>query len=143
MTIQAGDILSYNGEKTTIATEPLKPYLEIRSDVGFIYKSTALVRGYVGRWEIKSKKSEQRYLQLFLNKSCLYIEIAKINKIEIRKNYPNKETLTEEYKKKYPTNTEKIQKTSLCYPERLRKKHKHKISICVYIYIYTYIYIYI
>ena len=27
MTIQAGDILSYNGEKTTIATEPLKPYL--------------------------------------------------------------------------------------------------------------------
>ena len=28
MTIQAGDILSYNGEKTTIATEPLKPYLE-------------------------------------------------------------------------------------------------------------------
>ena len=28
MTIQAGDILSYNGEKTTIVTEPLKPYLE-------------------------------------------------------------------------------------------------------------------
>jgi len=28
MTIQAGDILLYNGEKTTIATEPLKPYLE-------------------------------------------------------------------------------------------------------------------
>ena len=24
MTIQAGDILSYNGKKTTIATEPLK-----------------------------------------------------------------------------------------------------------------------
>ncbi len=56
MTIQAGDILTYNGEKTTIATEPLKPYLETRSDVGFIYKTTALVRGYVGRWEIKSKK---------------------------------------------------------------------------------------
>ena len=32
--------------------------------------------------EIKSKKSEQRYLQLFMNKFCLYIEIAKINKIE-------------------------------------------------------------
>ena len=56
MTIQAGDILSYNGEKTTIATEPLKPYLETRSDVNFIYKTTALVRGYVGRWEIKSEK---------------------------------------------------------------------------------------
>lgn len=56
MTIQAADILSYNGKKTTIATEPLKPYLETRSDVGFIYKTTALVRGYIGTWEIKNKK---------------------------------------------------------------------------------------
>ena len=56
MTIQAGDILSYNGEKTTIATEPLKPYLKTRSDVSFIYKSTALVRGYIGTWEIRNKK---------------------------------------------------------------------------------------
>jgi len=56
MTIQAADILSFNGKKTTIATEPLKPYLETRSDVGFIYKTTALVRGYIGTWEIKNKK---------------------------------------------------------------------------------------
>jgi hypothetical protein len=56
MTIQAGDIFSYNGEKTTIATEPLKPYLETRSDVGFIFKSTALVRGYIATWEIRNKK---------------------------------------------------------------------------------------
>ena len=56
MTIQAGDILSYNGEKTTIATEPLKPYLEKRSDVSFIFKSTALVRGYIGNWKIENKK---------------------------------------------------------------------------------------
>jgi len=56
LTTQAGDILSYNGEKTTIATEPLKSYLETRSDVGFIFKSTGLVRGYIGRWEIKSEK---------------------------------------------------------------------------------------
>ena len=56
MTIQAGDILSYNGEKTTIATEPLKPYLKTRSDVSFIYKSTALVRGYIGTWKIRNKK---------------------------------------------------------------------------------------
>ena len=34
-------------------------------------------------WEIKSINSEQRYFQLFINKFCLYIEIAKINKIEI------------------------------------------------------------
>ena len=39
MTTQAGDILSYNGTKTTIATEPLKSYLEKRSDVSFILKS--------------------------------------------------------------------------------------------------------
>ena len=56
MTIQAGDIISYNGEKKTIATEPLKPYLETRSDVCFIFKSTALVRGYIGTWKIKNKK---------------------------------------------------------------------------------------
>jgi hypothetical protein len=56
LTIQAGDILSYNGEKTTIATEPLKPYLKTRSDVSFIYKSTALVRGYIGTWKIRNKK---------------------------------------------------------------------------------------
>ena len=56
MTIQAGDILSFRGEKTTIATEPLKPYLKTRSDVSFIYKSTALVRGYIGTWKIRNKK---------------------------------------------------------------------------------------
>ena len=38
MTTQAGEILSYNGEKTTIATEPLKSYLETRSDISFIFK---------------------------------------------------------------------------------------------------------
>ena len=48
MTTQTGEILTYNGEKTTIATEPLKPYLENRSDISFIFKSTALVRGYIG-----------------------------------------------------------------------------------------------
>ena len=56
MTTQAGEILSYNGEKTTIATEPLKPYLETRSDISFIFESTALVRGYIGSWKIKNKK---------------------------------------------------------------------------------------
>ena len=56
MTIQAGDVLSYNGKKTTITEEPLKPYLETRIDVSFIFKSTALVRGYIGAWEIKNKK---------------------------------------------------------------------------------------
>jgi len=56
VTTQAGEILSYNGEKTTIATEPLKSYLETRSDISFIFESTALVRGYIGSWKIKNKK---------------------------------------------------------------------------------------
>ena len=81
MTIQAGDILSYSGEKTTIATEPLKSYLETRSDVGFIYKSTALVRGYVGRWEIKSKK-------LYLVSLAGFIENNE--KVDLNYLFPNK-----------------------------------------------------
>ena len=76
MTIQAGDILSYNGKKTTIATEPLKIYLETRSDVSFIYKTTALVRGYIGTWEIKNKK-------LFLVSLLGFIE----NKEQVDLNY--------------------------------------------------------
>ena len=56
MTIQAGDVLSYNGKKTTIEAQPLKPYLKTRNDVSFIFKSTALIRGYIGIWEIKNKK---------------------------------------------------------------------------------------
>lgn len=81
MTTQAGEILSYNGEKTTIATEPLKPYLENRSDISFIFESTALVRGYIGSWKIKNKK-------LFLVSLIGFIE----NKERVDLNYlfPNK-----------------------------------------------------
>ena len=81
MTTQAGEILSYNGEKTTIATEPLKPYLETRSDISFIFESTALVRGYFGSWKIKNKK-------LFLVSLIGFIE----NKERVDLNYlfPNK-----------------------------------------------------
>lgn len=81
MTIQAGDILSYNGEKTTIATEPLKPYLETRSDVSFIFKSTALVRGYIGTWKIKNKK-------LFLVTLVGFIENN--DKVDLKYLFPNK-----------------------------------------------------
>ena len=81
MTIQAGDILSYNGEKTTIATEPLKPYLETRSDVSFIFKSTALVRGYIGTWKIKNKK-------LFLVTLIGFIENNE--KVNLKYLFPNK-----------------------------------------------------
>ena len=81
MTIQAGDILSYNGEKTTIAIEPLKPYLETRSDVGFILKSTALVRGYIGTWEIRNKK-------LYLISLLGFVDNNK--KVDLSYLFPNK-----------------------------------------------------
>ena len=81
MTIQAGDILSYNGEKITIVTEPLKPYLESRSDISFIFKSTALVRGYIGTWKIKNKK-------LFLVSLIGFIENNE--KVGLNYLFPNK-----------------------------------------------------
>ncbi len=81
MTIQAGDIISYNGEKKTIATEPLKPYLETRNDVGFIFKSTALVRGYIGTWKIKNNK-------LYLVSLIGFIE--KNNQVDLNYLFPNK-----------------------------------------------------
>ena len=81
MTIQAGDILSYNGEKTTIATEPLKSYLEPRSDVGFIFKSTGLVRGYIGTWEIKNN-------QLYLISLLGFVDNNK--KVDLSYLFPNK-----------------------------------------------------
>ena len=81
MTIQAGDILSYNGEKITIATEPLKPYLETSSDVSFIFKSTALVRGYIGTWKIKNKK-------LYLLSLVVFIENNE--KVDLKYLFPNK-----------------------------------------------------
>ena len=80
MTIQAGDILSYNRKKTTIATEPLKPYLETRNDVSFVFKSTALVRGYVGSWKIKNKK-------LYLVSLVGFIKNNK--KVDLRYLFPN------------------------------------------------------
>lgn len=81
MTIQAGDILSYNGKKTTIATEPLKTYLETRSDVSFIFKSTALVRGYIANWKIKNKK-------LFLVSLVGFIKSNE--KVDLEYLFPNK-----------------------------------------------------
>ena len=81
MTTQTGDILTYNGEKTTIATEPLKPYLENRSDISFIFKSTALVRGYIGTWKIKNKK-------LYLVSLLGFIENNE--KVDLNYLFPNK-----------------------------------------------------
>ena len=53
MTAQIGERLRYQGEDMTMATEPLEAYFTLsgeRPSFGFV--STALWRGYVGRWEI-------------------------------------------------------------------------------------------
>lgn len=81
MTIQAGEILIYNSKKITINTEPLKPYLESLSYVDFIFKSTALVRGYIGTWDIKNKK-------LFLVSLIGFIENN--DQIDLNYLFPNK-----------------------------------------------------
>ena len=80
MTLQARDILSYNGKKITIVAEPLKPYLETRNDVGFIFKSTALVRGYIGKWKIKNKKLYLVSLVGFINNN---------EKVDLKYLFPN------------------------------------------------------
>ena len=56
MTIQAREKIYYNGEEKFISSEPLKPFLQSNSDVNFIFKSTALVRGYIGSWKIKDNQ---------------------------------------------------------------------------------------
>lgn len=53
MTAQAGELLIYKGEETSMAVEPLNQYLKNRNDIKFISPSTACWRGYYGEWEIK------------------------------------------------------------------------------------------
>lgn len=69
MTAQFREILHYEGKTYHLATEPLKPLLEIIGDDLYkssggektsesdeLMRSTACWRGYVGEWEIKNDK---------------------------------------------------------------------------------------
>jgi len=56
MTAQIREILIYKGKRNGLYTEPLKEYLKKRENVKFIFKSTAMWRGYVCKWEIKNNK---------------------------------------------------------------------------------------
>jgi hypothetical protein len=56
MTAQSHERLIFNGEVTSMATEPLSQYLENRSDIKFYMPSTNFWRGYYGNWEIKDNK---------------------------------------------------------------------------------------
>ncbi|MBL0049717.1 MAG: hypothetical protein IPP32_16665 [Bacteroidetes bacterium] len=54
MTAQMGDTLHYLGESYSIATEPLKPYLDVlQTPIQFEPPHTACWRGYYASWEIK------------------------------------------------------------------------------------------
>ena len=55
--------------------------MDTRSDVGFISKSTALVRGYIGTWEIKNN-------QLYLISLLGFVENNK--KVDLNYLFPNK-----------------------------------------------------
>ena len=55
MTAQFRDTLLYNGRQYSLATEPLRPYLEAM-DIEFQGTSTANYRGYLATWEINNDK---------------------------------------------------------------------------------------
>jgi len=56
MTAQSHERLIFNGEATSMATEPLSQYLQNRNDIKFYMPSTNFWRGYYGNWEIKDSK---------------------------------------------------------------------------------------
>lgn len=54
MTAQAAEVLIHKGEKLSLCTNPLGPYLQSAvSPVKFRARSTALWRGYIGTWAIE------------------------------------------------------------------------------------------
>ena len=76
MTAQIGDVLTYQDKHYSMATEPLKPYLEFINFKEFSAPHTACWRGYIGSWIIKEN-------HLFLNHLKAYIK----NNIEVDLNY--------------------------------------------------------
>jgi len=55
MTAQFRDKLKYNGKQYSLATEPLRPYLQAM-DIEYPSTSTANYRGYIASWEVKDDK---------------------------------------------------------------------------------------
>lgn len=53
MTIQAGDILDYQGESYEIANNPLQSYFNLQNPAPvFQFTNTANWRGYIATWQI-------------------------------------------------------------------------------------------
>ena len=56
MTAQAAECLLHKGQKLTLCTNPLEPYLNSgASPLRFRAPSTSLWRGYVGTWAIENQ----------------------------------------------------------------------------------------
>lgn len=57
MTAQIKDILVYNGEELSMATEPLADYLKhVKLPHKLVAPNTACWRGYYSKWAIDNKK---------------------------------------------------------------------------------------
>ena len=55
MTAQFRDTLKYNGQQYSLATEPLRPYLQAMN-IEYPSTSTANYRGYIATWEVSDNK---------------------------------------------------------------------------------------
>ncbi len=55
MTAQIRDKILYKGQQYSLATEPLRPYLEAM-EISYPGTSTANYRGYVASWEVRDEK---------------------------------------------------------------------------------------
>ena len=57
MTAQASERLIYKGERLSLCTEPLGPFIQNNGlDYKFDVTSTALWRGYIGTWTIEQER---------------------------------------------------------------------------------------
>ena len=57
MTAQASERLIYKGERLSLCTEPLGPFIQNNGlDCKFDVTSTALWRGYIGTWTIEQER---------------------------------------------------------------------------------------
>ena len=56
MTAQVKELITYEGKKVGMKTEPLADYLANQDDIQFPIWTTGCLRGYIGTWEIRNKK---------------------------------------------------------------------------------------
>ncbi len=80
MTAQIKELLIFEDKKYGMATEPLKPYLELLDFNEFVAENSACWRGYYGTWEIKNN-------HLFL--TGLHAYIKNFNEVNLQHLFPD------------------------------------------------------